>query len=536
MEFGAAFNAEGKKAIAAFPQLVWAGRFLGLRTRGVELDYLKFEHEAIRCIGIRMLTDDLPLDTVMSQCRSSDQQIDDAVFRELCRLSRDDSSGIVRLTLASTLQRLPLAKRSELATLLVARKEDAHDHNLPLLVWYGLIPMAESHPDHLVKVAAVCEWPITRQCIARRLAEDVEKRPGPLNDLLKVTLEKPREYVNDILIGMNEGLRGWRRAAKPQAWDAQAAKHGDIELVRELNVVFGDGRALDEVKRIALDDKQPLEIRRSAVRTLIEARPPDLQAICKPLLKVQFLNSSAAKAFALTDDPAAGRKLIEYYKKFHPSERRHVIDVLVSRPQLAGPLLDAIEKKQIAKTDLTANQARQITSFNDARLNERLSTVWGQSRLTADDKRALLDRWRNQLTRDRIQKGDLANGKVVFEKSCASCHKLKGNGGAIGPDLTGAQRDNIDYLLENIIDPSAVLSADYRVTQVALKDGRVFNGIVLTRTDQAITLQLEKEKMTIRRSDIERETPSTQSLMADGLLTNLSEKEVVDLFRYLMSF
>jgi len=489
--------------------------------------------ELIRTKLFREFLDFSPIDTIHSQVRSTDYR----AFQEYHRIintARSDSSALVRLVFGSILQRIPADERSELAIALVSHKEDAHDHNLPLLVWYGLIPVAESHPDHLVKVAAACEWPITRQCIARRLAEDIEKRPGPLNDLLKVTLEKPREYVIDILTGMSEGLRGWRRAAKPQAWDAIAAKYADVDLVRELSVVFGDGRALDEVKRIALDDKQPLEIRRSAVRTLIDAKPPDLQTICEQLLKVEFLNSTAVKGMALTDDATAGMKLIENYKKFHPSERSAVIDVLVSRPQFTGLLLDAVEKKKISKEDISAIHARQINNLNDAKLNDRLSTVWGQSRLTPDDKKVLIDRWRGALSRKRLGDANLENGKLVFEKTCASCHKFYGQGGAIGPDLTGAQRDNLDYLLENIIDPSAVLSADYRVTRVALKDGRVLLGIVTTRTDQAITLQMEKEKVTIRRSDIETETPTTQSLMADGLLTNLSEKDVVDLFAFLM--
>lgn len=483
---------------------------------------------------IRLGLEDFPLDTIIGPLPGPQLEWPSNYIERYCNRASEKPFGLVRLTLASSLQRLPVANRSQLAVTLVSRKEDAHDQNLPLLVWYGLIPVAESHPDHLVKVAAACEWPITRQCIARRLAEDVEKRPGPLNDLLKLTLEKPREYVIDILTGMSEGLRGWRRAAKPQAWDAVAAKYADVELVRELSVVFGDGRALDEVKRIALDDKQPLEIRRSAVRTLIDAKPPDLQTICIQLLKVEFLNSTAVKGMALTDDATAGTKLIENYKKFHPSERGAVIDVLVSRPQFTGLLLDAIEKKKISKEDISAIHARQINNLNDANLIERLSVVWGQSRLTPDDKKVLIERWRGALSRKRLGEGNLENGKLVFEKTCASCHKLYGQGGAIGPDLTGAQRDNLDYLLDNVIDPSAVLSADYRVTRVALNDGRVLLGIVTTRTDQALTLQMEKEKVTIRRSDIESETPTTQSLMADGLLTNLSEKDVVDLFVYLM--
>ena len=67
---------------------------------------------------------------------------------------------------------------------------------------------------------------------------------------------------------------------------------------------------------------------------------------------------------------------------------------------------------------------------------------------------------------------DLAQGRAIFGKSCAQCHTLFGVGGKVGPDLTGSNRANLDYLLENIIDPSAVIPKEYAATVVDMKDGR----------------------------------------------------------------
>jgi len=146
------------------------------------------------------------------------------VLPDFIRLAKVDTSGLVRLALASTLQRLPVSQRAGLAAALLARKTDANDHNLPLLIWYGLIPVADDDPAMLVPLAATSELPLTRKFIARRLAEDIEKNCAPLNDLLKLSASKPAAFQADILEGMTDGLIGWRKAKKPAAWDALATK------------------------------------------------------------------------------------------------------------------------------------------------------------------------------------------------------------------------------------------------------------------------------------------------------------------------
>ncbi len=109
--------------------------------------------------------------------------------------------------------------------------------------------------------------------------------------------------------------------------------------VRDLSILFGDGRALDEVKSVALDDKADLPARESALKTLIEARPPDLRAVCEKLLETRGLTAAAARGLALFEDPAVGQRLAKSYRKFNPQERSAVLDTLVSRPVFAQALL-----------------------------------------------------------------------------------------------------------------------------------------------------------------------------------------------------
>ncbi len=507
---------------------------------------LNHTNEHVRAWAVRLLTDLWPLDTTLSQQISVlpagiDRGSIAKIAPLLARTAAKDSSGLVRLALASTLQRLPVSQRASLATALVAHAEDANDHNLPLMIWYGLIPVADSDPSALAKLAAKCEQPITRKFIARRLAEDIEKTPAPVNDLLKVAAAKSEAFQADILTGLSDGLTGWRKAKKPSAWDSLAKKLAGsanksiADRVRDLSVLFGDGRALDEVKRVALDKEADLTARKAALQTLIESKPPDLRQICEQLLGTRFLNAVAVRGLAQFSDPALGEKLAKSYRNFHASERGPVMETLVSRPAFAKALLNEVAAGKIARTDVTPFHARQIRSFNDAALTKQLSQAWGEMREAAADKQALIAKLKTQLTPTTLAKADAGNGRVVFNLACAACHTLYGHGGAVGPDLTGAGRDNLDYLLDNIADPSAVVNADFRMSVVNLKDGRTINGITSAKTARTLTLKTMTEIVTVERSEIESMQESPLSLMPEGLFEALSPEQTRDLIAYLMT-
>jgi len=463
-----------------------------------------------------------------------------AALEEFVRAAKTDSSGLVRLALASTLQRLPVSQRADLAAPLLARKEDANDHNLPLLIWYGLIPVADADPAALTRLAAKSELPLTRKFIARRLAEDIEKNPAPLNDLLQLAAAMPTAFQADTLNGVTDGLAGWRKAGKPAAWDALATKLANSpdaalrDRGRDLSVLFGDGRALDAVKKVALDQRAELNARKAALQTLIDNRAPDLRRICEPLLNEQFINSVAARGLAGFDDPAVGAKLVKAYRQFHPSERGQLLSALVSRPAFASPLLDAVAQGKIPRADISAFHARQIRSLGDAKLNEKLAEVWGQVRDSPAEKQQLITRWKAQLSPVAIAKADKSQGRMVFNTACAACHTLYGEGGKVGPDLTGGGRDNLDYLLENIVDPSAVVTADFRMSIVELKDGRVLNGLIAAKTERTLTLKTMTETLTVERGEVAGFRESTLSLMPEGLLEALPPDQARDLIAYLM--
>lgn len=520
----------------------WALFGLNALPRDWLVRMLRDQDEHVRAWGVRLLTDHLPLDTATGDSRAEAETIDEQLREELVHRAVSDSSALVRLVLASTLQRLPifLNNRLKLAAVLLSHSEDAGDHNLPAMIWFGLIPVAKHKPEYLGWAAISGRIPEVRRWTARRLGELAASRPELLASRIAQSVDMPAEVRNDIALGAVAGLAGQRKVAAPKSWPKFLASFTDPpddvrEALRTLGVVFGDGRALDEVRRLALDDKADLDDRRAALRSLIDAQPPDLRETCEKLLKVRFLNTTALAGLARFDDPGLGRQLARSYRNFHPSERSAVIETLVSRPAFAAELLEQMAAGVIARSELSAAQARQIRGFNEPALTGRLAEVWGELRDSPQDKQRLIEQLKQELTPQRLTAANKAHGRELFTKSCAACHRLFGNGGEVGPDLTGANRKNLDYLLSNVADPSAVVSKDYLMTVLALVDGRTINGVVLNEAEAALTVQTAQAKETIPQSDVEERMLSKQSLMPDGLLQQLSPDDVADLFAYLMS-
>lgn len=460
----------------------------------------------------------------------------------LQKLARSEPSGLVQSFLASAMQRLPAADRWPLATALATRGEFADDPNLPLLVWYGIEGAVPESPEHAVSLAEQTRMPLVRRFISRRLTADLERQTTAVNSLVeKLGRAKDNAWRLDVLQGMAEAMRGWHKAAKPAAWDKatgalESANNADVQSrVRELSVVFGDGRAVDELAKIVANGQADVDNRRQALRALAETRAESLKPLLPRLMGDRGLVGDAIRAMASVDLPDAPRLIVRAWPGLDPDSRAAAIATLASRPAFAKALLDEVASGRIPRRDVSAFHARQIQSFGDESLKKQLAEVWGETRATDEEKQKLIAGLKQTLSAQVLAKADLSAGRVAFEKNCANCHVLYGQGKTIGPDLTGGNRRNLDYLLENLLDPSAQVAADFRMAVVELKSGRVVTGVVVEQSERTITLQTQTERVAIERSDIEDQKATTESLMPEGLLKTLSPDQVRDLIGYLMA-
>ncbi|MDG1072424.1 MAG: c-type cytochrome [Akkermansiaceae bacterium] len=491
------------------------------------LQFMEHPDEHVRAFAIRQATDELPIDHVYGTHPRHVTKVDSKLMKVLHKLAQSDPSAKVRLTLASTLQRIPLTDRPSLASALASR-DDAKDHNLPKLIWFGISPLLKDHPEGLIRVAEATEWPDLLRYISRALA------PNP-DAIINLAIKSPSKAPH-ILQGLSEGFKGWRKAPLPKNWntaiDTLSAANSD--LIRDLSALFGDGRAMDSLKKIALDNNAAFGDRQTALQGLIDARADDLRNICEKLLKVRYLNKTAIRGLASFDDPGVAKTLLSRYPNLRPDEKRTIIAVIVARPAWADALLTEMKDGTIARTDLTPFHARQALALNDEKLTARLKEIWGDLRQSDATKKKRIEELHKALGKDVRDKADLPAGRVLFQNLCASCHILYGEGGKLGPDLTGSGRSDLGYLLENIVEPSAIVPAEYRMTILKLRDGRSLTGIIASSTDRTVTLRSLAEEATLEKSEIAETSQLPNSIMPAGLLSALTPGQIRDLIAYLM--
>ena len=136
---------------------------------------------------------------------------------------------------------------------------------------------------------------------------------------------------------------------------------------------------------------------------------------------------------------------------------------------------------------------------------------------------------------------DFANGEAMYRSvMCATCHRFNGEGGSIGPDLTGSgNRYTLRDLLENIIDPSKVISDQYDSHEITKKDGSVLVGRIVVEENEKVFLMTNpfapNDHLAINESDIAKKGTRKVSMMPPSLINALNEDELLDLIAYLVS-
>ena len=119
---------------------------------------------------------------------------------------------------------------------------------------------------------------------------------------------------------------------------------------------------------------------------------------------------------------------------------------------------------------------------------------------------------------------------------CGQCHKLFGEGQNVGPDLTGSNRANLDYLLDNVLDPNAVIGKAYQLNIFELKDGRITSGVVKEETPAAYRIAMPGGfEQTLTVAEVKKRTISKVSTMPEGIFEALPQEQLIQLVAYLQS-
>ena len=349
------------------------------------------------------------------------------------------------------------------------------------------------------------------------------------------------DFQLDLLTGMRDGLQGRKRVPAPKGWNdvyrklAGSENTNVQETARLLAVTFGDEKALAELQQTMLDRDVNVESRRAALNSLVDIGARGLAEQLQRLIAEEPIRRPALRGLAAFDNEDTPAAILRQYSKYSLPERQDAIATLISRPAYAPALLDAVESGNVPRKDISAFSARQIQGLSDKTLHKRLIQVWGNIRENSAENNAQIAKYKKLLTPEMIGAADARNGRALYQRTCAQCHKLFGQGGEIGPELTGANRANLDYVLENVLTPSAAIAKDYQLRTILTVNGRVITGVIKHTGDNALTVQAVNERIVVPLVDIEEIATSRSSMMPDGLWAKFSDDEVRDLVKYLAS-
>ncbi len=462
------------------------------------------------------------------QLLAEDRAPSSAVRARFAGMARDDASPVVRLYLASALQRLAHDDRWPIADALLSHAEDAVDHNLPKMIWLGVEPLVESDPGRALALAGRSRIPLVTRFIARRAAD------ADALDLLVTTLGTVEAGHADLLEGTRDALEGRVGVTAPAAWPSVYARLQRVstevaQRAREVHEQFGTADAARRDLATATSRSASAGDRQRAVRRLAAQQRRELVPALPGLVDDADVRVEAIRAIASFNEEALGRDLLERYPTLGPDERVEAIRTLASRPTYGWQLTRAIASDRVPRRDVPTHVARQLLRVVGSGFIE----VWGPVEESANDARAYA-RYRRLLTDAAVRAADAGNGRAVYERTCGTCHKLFGEGGVLGPDLTGSNRGNLEYLLFNVLDPSGELQDDYRMVVVTTRDGRTYTGNVAAETDRQITLRVVgQDAVTIRLADVQSRDVTAVSMMPPGLFDALDDREVLDLVAYL---
>jgi putative heme-binding domain-containing protein len=279
-----------------------------------------------------------------------------------------------------------------------------------------------------------------------------------------------------------------------------------------------------------LDTKAQSETRRKALRSLLAQQDKQVALKLESLLDDPAICLDAIRGYASIEIPSAPKTLLSRYANLDEPLQRAVIETLATRKGYAAGLLTAIESGKIAREDIPAHVARSL----DVLLGDRFIKVFGEVQDLSADRANLMAKYKAMCSPEAMEKANASRGRAVFAKTCASCHLMYGEGGKIGPDLTGSNRANLDYILLNSVDPSYDVPEGYKMVLIQTVDGRLINGVVAEEDARRVVLKtVEQPQVVIAKEDIEARKISSKSMMPDGQLEQMKPQEMLDLIKYL---
>jgi putative heme-binding domain-containing protein len=464
---------------------------------------------------------------------------------KLKAFAANDKSPLVRREIASALrgEAIPWRAKTDIATALLGHKEDAEDHTIPLLIWYGIEPVVGADAEAGMKLAAASKMDQVTGFIYRRLCTDDKGRAALLQATAGMTDAAQREKTLGMIL---TNARTAGKLTLPTDWSTVSAKLREgaspavVDIVDELSALSGDAATVKRFRETLAKADAPMAARERAMSVLLQARDQAtarvLQILIEETPQATPLRRKAIQALASLPDTETAGVLINRFKGFAPEEKVDAVTTLASTRDGGSALLQAVISKKVAPDVLSPFVIRQLQSLQNKEIDGFLEKAVGTINKPKTDLAERKAKYQKMLTPAVLKGADLAAGKVTFMASCGTCHQLLGQGANVGPDLTGSNRGNLDYLLDNVLDPNAVIGKDYQLNLFSMNDGRVMSGLVKEETDSTYRTVLPGGlESTLAKSEVKKREVAKVSLMPEGQFDAMPPEMVINLVAYLQS-
>lgn len=491
--------------------------------------------------------------------RFAETRVAPATARKLVDAAKSETYVRVRSQLASTAKRLPADQAMPLIDALLTHNEDADDIHIPLLLWWAIESKATKSSAAilaLLKDAGTWKRPLVEKHLVSRLMQRYAQA-GARNDLLvaaELLAKAPTpEHKKELLRGFEDAFKGRPLSGLPDELVAQITSAGGgslalrvrqkeaaaiaeaMKLVAQEFVVPPSGGDPNKPPKGGTTNEETKTRRIELVQTLGEVQPAGSSVVLLNLAKTSADNdvrSTALTALLGFKEDAIGSEVVSVFPSLPADVQSVALTLLTSRPVWARQFVEAIDADKLKADTIPLDVARKLTFLKDDKLATLVKKHW--PKLEGASTAEMQEQIAKFAPVAKSEGGVPFEGKKIFMQSCGKCHLLFGEGGRIGPDLTTFKRDDVQHILANVINPSAEIREGFEAIVVVTADGRTVTGFRADQDSRVLVVRgVDGQNITISRDDIEEIVPMKKSLMPEGLLNNLTEQQVRDLFTYL---
>ncbi len=469
---------------------------------------------------------------------------DPQVAKELTELSqRDKLDPRVALQVIVAVRKTSIAsslKSQVICNLLRLHSDDTITH----IAWNALLPLAIEAPHAVFTELMVAkDSPAVQELMPKFLAvlaDDPQRNFETIEEIVGGYLPILDRGAREDLVKRLFELTRSRAFTEIQQASLSTASNSlrDDESTSTLllKAIWGSVPSQQKARDIFSDENRVADDRIGALQALIFVGDREFLSMISPILKKSIgdnaFRGQVIDALGGVNVPEVATTLLEQFTTLPDDIKPRVIELLTQRPNWTIQLLDRIAAKDFSPQVVNLNQLQRIATFKEPKVQVLVQEIYGSVRSDRrSDRQHVIQSVSQQLAKT---KGDPNVGQETFKKVCGQCHKIHGEGFEVGPDITRNGRNDWNQLLQNVLDPSAVIGPGYQSRTVLASDGRVLTGLAVEESEQQVVLKVQGGKTeTIRRDDIEQYKVNDVSMMPEDLEKQLSPQELADLFAFL---